>query len=84
LEVIITIFKDQLIASPEIKRQLAKFSLEVQELSTAMLYIPREESLADFIGLLNHCRISFGAHTTGEEIPDIIRWNGLNKPSSHR
>jgi hypothetical protein len=82
LEVIITIFKDQLKTCPEVKRQFATLSLEVQELSTAILYIPREDSLPDFISLLNHSKICFGAHASGEEVPDVIRWNGLDKPGA--
>lgn len=76
MEVIITIFKDQLAANAQLQAQLAALCLEVKEVSAAMLYIPREESLIAFISLLNEFNISFGAHATGEEILELIRKNG--------
>lgn len=79
MEVIITIFKQQLAGNPELKRQLAHLSLEVKELSAALLYVPSENTLAEFISLLNQAKISFGAHAPKEEMLDLIRGNGLNK-----
>jgi hypothetical protein len=52
LEVVITIFKDQLEANAQLQAQLAGLSLEAKEITTAMLYIPREDSLIEFVSLL--------------------------------
>jgi hypothetical protein len=75
LEVIITIFKDQFEANPQLQSQLASLSLEVKEITTAILYIPREDSLIDFVSLLDEFRISFGAHAHGDEILRIMGKN---------
>ena len=82
MEVIITIFKEQLESNPELKAQLASLSLEVKEISAAMLYIPREDSLIEFVSLLNGFKISFGAHAPDDDILDIIRWNGWSRTGS--
>jgi hypothetical protein len=47
----------------------------VKEITTAILYIPREDSLIEFVSLLDEFRISFGAHAAGDEILKIIREN---------
>lgn len=76
MEVVITIFKDQLEANAQLQAQLAGLSLEVKEITTAFLYIPHKDSLIEFVSLLNEFRISFGAHAPGDEILKIIRENG--------
>ncbi len=76
MEVIITIFKDQLQANPRLQSQLALLCLEVKQIPAAILYIPREDSLIDFVSLLNEFRISFGAHAPSEEVLKFIRENG--------
>lgn len=83
MEVVITIFKEQLEGRSHLKPQLAKLSVEVKEISMALLYLPRDEdSLAEFISLLNESKISFGVHLPGEDLPEVIRWNGGNKRGS--
>lgn len=76
MEVVITIFKDQLQANARLQAQLANLSVEVKETSTAILYIPHKDSLIEFIRLLHEFKISFGAHTSEDEILKIIRENG--------
>ena len=82
MEVIITIFKDQLESNPELKPQLAKLCLEVIEISTAFLYLPQEDCLVKFVSLLNEHRISFGAHIPAEEILELIRLKGSGRTGS--
>ncbi|QHT69967.1 hypothetical protein GXP67_26635 [Rhodocytophaga rosea] len=76
MEIIITIFKQQLEDTPSLKTELTHLSLQVREISVAFLFLPKEENVATFIELLNTHRISFGVHVLGEEIPDIIRGGG--------
>jgi hypothetical protein len=47
----------------------------VKEITTAILYIPREDSLIEFVSLLDEFRISFGAHAHGDEILRIMGKN---------
>jgi hypothetical protein len=76
LEIIVTIFKQQLEETPTLKTELARLSIQVREVSAAYLFLPKEEDIAAFIELLNMHRISFGVHVSGEEIPDVIRRSG--------
>jgi hypothetical protein len=76
LEIIVTIFKQQLADTPGLVTELTLLSSEVREIAAAFLFLPKEENLTTFIELLHIHRISFGVHVSGEEIPDIIRGGG--------
>ncbi len=73
MDVIITIFKDQLADKPDLITQLTYLCQEVKELSDAILFIPEESSLSELISLLNSSKVSFGVHAMTEETIKIIR-----------